>query len=339
MPRISTLSLDYTALSAWRTCPRKFSYSMLYGYRTEESSALAFGRAMHAGLASWHTAAHDLGMQEICEHNRAQLKESGDLPYDVPHDCSRCSALYAFSREARQNNTLPALAATDARSIPNGLDILWRYIDHYDRTPRAHLRPERVPGTGLPYCEQHLTMSLGDIPHPSGTGEVSLTYTGTIDLFGSDPASGELMVMEHKTTARLGETFFHRIKPNDQVTGYIALLQHQGYNVQTCLWNAIQTVRNKYESTPSECFARVKTYRTPTDIADWRHRVRYDAARIVTDIESGIFSANMPDACTQYNTLCPYADCCNAAADDRHRILQASFTHNPWPNFSVEVNS
>jgi len=326
--KVKSLTIDYTGLSTYRLCPKKFQN--LYIARRSSlspSDALTFGSCIHRALAVYH-AGGSLGLVDVCDHNFKEFSDLSSTEYRIPHDCCRCRALSTFAEEAKKTH-LANLSAETPRSIHHGLNLLWHYTRIYGPSHSTF-----IPTVNLdlkPNLELKLTVPLCHI------GDTELSYRGTIDGVVTETASGLTVGLEHKTTYYLNEAFLNRARLNDQVTGYIYLLRESGIapDLNTFVWNVLQTVTKKLQSSPGECFARTATRRTEEQIFDWKTNTLATCRRILHDIEGGFFETNMPDGCTSWNSMCAFADVCNAPSQEREGMLLSNYVENTWDGIEV----
>lgn len=295
------MTLDYSAMSQYRMCPRKFWYRYILGYDTESSDALAFGSSIHAGLATWHRG---LEPGETIESLIERVIKSF-------YDEGNKTAIREINPEER-------------RSLSYGEKLLRAYIEVYKRDPENTFKAAKNGDEKLVELSMKYRVNSW------------LTYSGTCDMIG-ELSDGSLATIEHKTTSYLGQQFYNKAKPNDQITGYIYLARKLfGLDIQSAVLNGLQTVTTKLDKTPGDCFARVTTLRSTAEISEFEMEMVETAERIKNDIRSGFWLKNAPDACNLWNSLCPYSDVCNSSSENRIRILNGSFINRPWKNFKVE---
>jgi len=168
-----------------------------------------------------------------------------------------------------------------------------------------------------------------------------LTYCGTIDGLLDDGT-----VFETKTTSFLGGSFLERMRPNDQATGYCVLASALvGTPVRRVIFNGASTAGWGLKGSaqtwplykdPAKHFSRQETTRTEEEIEDWMRRLLLDAERIRTALEGGQWSANAPDACTQFNSTCPYIDLCRSRATNRAILIKTTMKEEPWKGCTIE---
>lgn len=132
-----------------QTCPRKAQYALLKGYRSEEESeALSFGKAIHAGLEYF---------------------------YSVSPGERSLKAMVAAFEEA--GHALATVDPTDKRSLSNGAKILSRYYETYENDPWVTY----VDDSG-PFVERSFEAKLDDTITLFGTIDCILKNTETGEI-------------------------------------------------------------------------------------------------------------------------------------------------------------
>lgn len=325
--KVKHITVDFTGLNTYRSCPEKFNFGYVERRKpVAPSDALVFGQCIHTGLAEWHLGG-PVGSESVCEQNFIELAASESLEYMVPHDCARCRSLVAFANQARGTH-LRELPDDRARSIRHGLNLLWAYYRAYGEDPFHSFKPA-IGQDQKPLVEKMFTAKLTD----------RITYKGTMDMAAQD-FNGNVHGVEHKTTYYLNEAFLNKARMSDQVTGYIFLLQENVHpDVNSVVWNALQTAPRKIQTSPEECFSRTTTRRTPEQMLEWRENTILTVERMIEDIEREKFVKNMPDACCAWNSLCAFADVCNSPWASRKEILAAEYLENDWEGVLVEYES
>jgi hypothetical protein len=246
---------------------------------------------------------------------------SGGNPHD---DCQDgLGRVFNTLALAAAKTRVASLVSTERRSLKHLLTLLTRYVENYF--------PDVLHPVML---ECHHTTKIGEI------ADTTVNFTGTLDMLEAD------RVIETKTTSFIGASFLDRTNPNDQATGYCVLSSDLlGKEIRTVVFNGISTSGFGLKShdgqwpinkEPSKLFLRAETYRTDEMIDDWRRRLLKDASQILANIRDNDFSANAPDACTMFNSLCPYADLCRASSAARPQLINNLYTVEKWRGFKLE---
>jgi hypothetical protein len=150
-----------------------------------------------------------------------------------------------------------------------------------------------------------------------------IEYGGIFD--GLVEFSGQVFVLEHKSTSVLGGTYFNQFKPNNQVSGYIwASSKLSGKKVQGALVNAIGI----YKAGKTK-FEREMTSRSEVGIAEWKRNVQTTCAEIRFHERHGYWPLRT-QACTLYG-LCEFHSIhVLEHPAEREKRLENLYIKNPW---------
>ena len=214
----------------------------------------------------------------------------------------------------------------DLRTVENGVKLLAQYHEVYKNESIEILDLE--VGFAVP------------IAHPDNPSK-HIIYGGRID--GLIKWDSEIYVLEHKTTSRLGYTYFDQFRPNQQLDGYVyGARALTGLPVKGVLLNAMEPwkeVKKVSAATkkPEDHFARSPIMRNEDELIDF--------ARDVNDIVEEIIKCEQKDryyktrsACKDFNYNCVYKDLCLYGMDER--FIKRDFSINKWaPYAQKEVAS
>lgn len=184
------LAVDSTSLGEFKTCPRKYYYSILLGYAPKgENIHLAFGLAVHASLERYH-------------HARAQGAGHED-------------ALDATLAWALQETWDPALRKAKAifQSDPNKnrftlIRTLVAYLDHYQNDALV----TTVLASGKPAVELSFTFPSGYASRLTGE---EIAFCGHLDRLGQ--LNDQNYIADAKTTKHgLDPRFWQQFAPHNQ---------------------------------------------------------------------------------------------------------------------------
>lgn len=181
---------DSVSISAFKTCPRYYNWSIRLGYQLDpQPSTLAFGIYFHKSVEVWHKLLA-LGME----------KETAILR--VTRLAGLLGELLIPDRTERTKETLIRC-------------VVWYLIQFWDDHAETMKRPD-----GTPAVEYSFTIPL-KLDHPERIGNKQTYLCGHLDrvvIF-----MGQLYLCDYKTTkGQLNEKFFDSFKPNTQVEGYLA---------------------------------------------------------------------------------------------------------------------
>lgn len=188
-----TKEIDYTTLSSYIACPRKFFFRHVLNLKKDEGTSidLHFGKAFHTGLEAAYLMIQ--GYQERGENPAGDLTEAvlADLAYK------------AFMEEwdSIPHGFDPDLVAP--KSPAYAADCFLGYMKTY----RMEMMRNRVLGVELSFSVPIME---------------NFNYIGRMDLVDEDAASKTVRVVEHKTTKYDNLVWQESWRSNFQVEGYLA---------------------------------------------------------------------------------------------------------------------
>jgi len=156
---------------------------------------------------------------------------------------------------------------------------------------------------------------------PEVEGSVELPASRHILQFRTDAVvswKGRPWLLEHKTTAQLGPTFFRKFRMDGQITCYVyAVWRTLGERPVGAIINAIRKSR-KLDSAE---FARDVVMRSERQIHDFLQQFtrQVDAIEASDPAESEAWPQHT-DACVQFNRGCPYLDLCSNDTPDMRAL-------------------
>lgn len=297
-----------------QTCPAKYDLRIRQGWTTRgKSGALGFGGALHLGLAEWYKT-HSL--------ERALLAINDGWPEDMPIDDFRTkekciTTMIEYTKfYPAEGFTVVGLPDNPMIEVPFTIELDGLHVpfcgDWVDREGAVREGcGYMVPGfseTICPRCGQDLEY---------------IEYGGIFD--GLVEFSGQVFVLEHKSTSVLGGTYFNQFKPNNQVSGYIwASSKLSGKKVQGALVNAIGI----YKAGKTK-FEREMTSRSEVGIAEWKRNVQTTCAEIRFHERHGYWPLRT-QACTLYG-LCEFHSIhVLEHPAEREKRLENLYIKNPW---------
>lgn len=276
--------------------------------KDNESTALAFGSAIHKALEHWYQL--PIEKRELHKDHLEQAEAETFRPrpegwFSV--DNTALGSIAQFCTAGRP--VLGSLDPIDKHSLQNGLKILKAYFKHYANDGLEVYRDKDGP-----CIERQFSFIIHDGPL------LQIEYFGTIDVILKNKNTGMLMVADHKTTASLGSEFYNRCKPNPQYTGYV-LGAREGLGIETNLFmiNGIQTAKTKTE------FARQITDRTEDDFKELRDSVYHRVWEWLTAIDNNIFPQTAPNPCSMYGG-CSYRGICEVPHKIRQNVIDANYS-------------
>lgn len=291
---------------------RKAYYSLNLGLRSnEESSALAFGSAIHKALERWYQLpTEERVLPKSLEEQAELMGFAQGMDTVQTHGALEAIRQFVLCRF----DILSALPEGDKRSLASGIRILKAYFKHYANDGFVILTDK----FGLPLVER----TAEHVMYDSDT--LQIIYFGTVDCILQNTATGVIVVADHKTTSALGSEFYNRCKPNPQYTGYVWLAKHAlGIDTSMFMINGIQTAKTKTE------FARQITDRGEDDffelessvinaVKNWTGRQDSDA-----DYRNR-FPMTAPQPCAEYGG-CQYRKVCELPESMKAQVIKMEY--------------
>lgn len=281
------IKIDNFALSNHQSCPAKYKLRIVDGWTVRrKGAALGFGGALHAGLADWYRGGT---LASACAAiSNAWPKEQ---PFDDYRDLNKCLA------------------------------VMGEYTREY---PHESFKVAGI-SEGVPLIEIPFSILLTDAngkPVLTDGGE-EIYYGGIFD--GLIEWSGQVYILEHKSTSQLGDYYFDQFKPNNQIDGYVwAARQLTGRPVGGALVNAIGVYKVGRTK-----FKRQITSRTTSELDEWIINIQECASEIERHHKKGYWPLRKV-SCTQYGK-CEYHDVHVLSNDhDRQRRLETDYIVEPW---------
>lgn len=311
------MKIDNFALSMFQACRAKYYLRMVQGFvPIRRRAALSFGGVIHNGLAEWYrsdAATYVEGAEAAPALVAALQAIEKHWPEVMPTEDFRTKAkaletLYHYSRTYPKEVWSPLATPTGklvevAATIPMGLFLECQecegYMDELDRTTG------KCSNCGQPLEE--------------------VEYGGILDV-GAE-WNDMVYVIDHKTTTRLGDGsyYFMQFKPDNQMTGYIWMLQQlSNRRVGGAIINAIGLYKDK-----PPIFKRQITNRTPDEIERWKGFVLDTCNDIKRCERTGIWREET-GSCMQYGS-CDYHNVHTLSSEaEREKRLETDYVKNEW---------
>lgn len=281
---------DSTSLGTLKSCPRKYLYSVVYGYQTSgESIHLTYGLWVHSAfeLFEKRKAAGDGFEAALRTTIRAVLEwtwvedEAGGHPW-TSHDA---------------NKTRDNLIRT----------IIWYCYEHINDPAETVILPNGKPAVELTFRFQL---------------DNEIILCGHLDRLVS--FQDQTFVMDHKTTkSTISDYYFDQYKPSNQMTLYTAagkVVYEQPVN--GVIINAIQIAVGFTR------FARGITYRTNREIAEYLETTKWWIAQAHAMAEADNFPMN-DTSCHDFGG-CPFRKVCASDPGVRQATLDNDYTRRVW---------
>lgn len=257
------------------TCRKKAFYALKVGARPDtESSALLFGSALHKALEAF---------------------------YITPPECRSLQFVTDTFVDYASATKLAELPSDDKRSIKNGQKIIEKYFQVYASDPWVTVVDKRGP-----VVERSFEFKADNYD--------GLYLHGQIDALMQNTETGEVVVVDHKTSSSLGSDFMNRIKPNLQFSTYAWAANKMGFNVGRVMVNGIQVAKTKTD------LVRVFTERTKEDFREMEETF-FEARRLYHYSDTYNTWPLNSLACSHWGG-CPYREVCALPEAQRKNALE-----------------
>lgn len=279
--------VDNYTLSMFQTCPAKYKRRIVQGWKPKkQSGALGFGQLLHLGIETWYrTHSLEASITSIVEN----------WPSNHPED--------------------------DWRDMQKCISVMEEYVREY---PSELWKVVGIE-TETPMLEVSFTLPLVD-----EFGQQLYTYDGYAIQYGGIfdmliNFNGQMYVMDHKTTTRLGQYYFSQYKPNNQITGYLwGASQLTSQRIGGAFINAI----GLYKKSATK-FQRHLTMRQADDFKNWVRSVHH-ACNLIRVAHNSEQFPQFTSACTLYGR-CEFHDV-HVMSDNtqQERYLELMYDRERW---------
>lgn len=290
------LAVDSTSLGEFKTCPRKYFYSIVLGLQPKETSVhLTFGLLMHGSVERYH-------------HSRAQ---------GLGHEDAVLGAVHWMLKETW--NKVLARPSLQGDTYKNRLTLLRTLVWYFDQYGAEDSLETIVLANGKPAVE--LSFSFDSGYRSQLTGELVL-FCGYFDRLAS--LNGEIYIPDLKTTkSELSPYFWAQFNPNNQF-GMYTLAGNVVYQqkVAGLIVDGAQVLVN------SSRFARHLIVMGPERIAEW-HRDAIWNVRLMEGCAEQAYWPMNDKSCSMYGG-CPFQSICSRSPNSREPWLEAEFKKRTW---------
>ncbi len=302
------VGIDSTSLSAFKTCPRLYYYSIIQGYMLgtpgdQENPHLKFGTLFAQANEAYH---HARANEE--DHNKA-------LQNTLAH---------VILESWDHVNNRPWISDEPTKTLKTLLRTIVMYFDHFENDPLETI----ILSSGKPATELSFRFSLSEIlPEniqdeylaPSGEPYV---LCGHLDRAVS--WNDELWIVDNKTTKSiLSDQYFANYNPDNQVSLYAiagAVVLHKP--VEGVIIDAAQVQVN------GSRFMRRPISRTPAQLEEWLVDLKFYLRMMEAYAKLNYWPMN-DKACGMYGG-CRFRTVCSADPSVREELLETFYTKRIW---------
>lgn len=313
------MKIDNTMVEDHQRCPSLYNLRHNHGWTSKyTSAALGIGGALHLGLAEWYRGK---GLQAAID--AIEVGWPLGMPVDDYRTLTKAQeVMRAFVRkhptEAWSVVGTPHMPLVEqVFTLPTGMYMPCDTCGLHPNNIAEAVEQLRTPGAENPWAD--------GLCHRCATFMEPIEYGGVIDLIVNFGA--KIFIVDHKTTAQMGSTYFLQFKPNNQISGYCwaaGELSGRRQDIGGGIINGIGI----YKSSPTK-FEREITSRTETNIREWLVNLWYQCLEMRMH-EKQHYWPMRTKACTIYGT-CPFYDVHSLASEDeRRRMLEQNYVVNKW---------
>lgn len=290
------LAIDSTSLGEFKTCPRKYYYSIILGLQPKETSVhLTFGLLMHSSVERYH------------HHKAAGLS----------HDDAVSMAIGWMLKETW--NSALKRPSLQGDTYKNRLTLLRTLVWYFDQYGDNDTLETVVLANGKPAVE--LSFSFDSGYRTRLTGEM-VQFCGHLDRLAK--LNGEVYIPDLKTTkSELSPYFWQQFNPNNQF-GMYTLAGAVVYNqpVKGLIVDGAQVLVN------SSRFARHMVAMDESRIAEW-HRDAIWNVRLMEGCAEQAYWPQNDKSCGNYGG-CPFLGICARPTHSRDAWLKSEFKPRVW---------
>lgn len=289
---------DSTSLDWLKTCPRKYKYSMIDGWRAKaESPNLTFGILYHSSL----------------EHYDRYRAEGQD------HESAlRGAVLWALieSKDWKSDDT-----AKNRENLVRS--VVW-YLEEFKDNGVETV----ILANGKPAVELTFKMELDYGPRTEYSDGAWSEHRGNYILSGHLDRivkfAGDMYVSDRKTTkSTLGSSYFRQYEPHNQMSPYTVASQVVfGTPVKGIIIDAAQIAVGFTR------FARGITLRTKSQLEEWLKDTEHWLRQAEGYAVAGYWPQN-DSACMKYGG-CPFMGICSRDPSVREKFLESDFEKKHW---------
>ena len=311
------LKIDNSSLENFAACDRASFYRLILGRTSAGSSALTYGKAIHAAL-------------EV-------LYRDG---FDLPRMLSAGAAVFALDPPGEG----------EWRTYTTFQQAILGYCNHYGIDEvMGDAFEVQTDKDGAPYVEAKFEDHIGEIQldcelpfvgeqivagsdsqEPVHVSKLQIMWTGMIDLIARQ--HDRVGIMDHKTTSVEGPSYYDSFNMSQQFIGYIRSARKlTQLDVQGALLNVI--IGRKPSKTGTSLDFSRRWYSYPEHlINEWQDDVLSLIEDFVERLKSGYFPKRTLWCTNKFGT-CPFMNVCTLPSEHRDMMLHTSaystYTWNP----------
>lgn len=261
-------TLSYSSLFTYQSCSLKYKFAYVERRQQERIGlALPFGRAIHKGIERYYRSLKDHGVIEPLSLLEELFEESLLLDLDNPE------VPVIFKKEAPDTDSALSMGKQLLKTFYEGIDV-----------------------DGMEIVDVEVPLSA---PLFTDAGEkTDFLLTGVIDLILRNTATGELIVVDNKTSKQSKSQ--SSVDEDNQMASYSYLLASNNYIFPRAEVSCRFDVLRKLKTPKMEHYHTVRT-------AEHRKRFAKLANAVLKGIDNQVFIPVKSWMCID----CQYADACS----------------------------
>lgn len=311
------LKIDNSALENFSACDRASFYRLILGRTSAGSSALTYGKAIHAALEVLYRDGFDLSRMLSAGAAVFALDPPGEGEWRTYSTFQQAILGYCSRYGIDEVSGDVFVPLTDTNNRPC---VEAKFEDQLG---------ELTLNCEIPFsCEQLVVGSESQAP--LYVSKLHIMWTGMIDLLAQQ--NERLWVVDHKTTSVEGPSYYDSFNMSQQFIGYIRSARKlTGLDVTGALLNVI--IGRKPTKTGTNLDFSRRFYEYPEHlIAEWQDDVLSLIEDFVERLKSGYFPKRTLWCTNKFGT-CPFMNVCTLPEAHRDMMLHTSaystYTWNP----------
>ena len=303
------LHIDNTSLESFLACDLASFYRLVLGRTTYPTPALIYGQAIHAGLEYLYKNGPDLA--KMISVGQVEMDKLPEDPQEWRNLNAMAKTFELYLKEYKHDTIKPLVL--DSRPA-----VELAFKDHLGS---VELNSE------LRFSRETLVVDENELDNVY-VKTLHIVWTGVIDVISEEGDS--VMIVDHKTSSVLGNSYFDQFNLSQQFIGYTRAVKNL---LNRPVLGALLNVLAGRKPTPtgkSLEFHR-RRYIYPEHLLDeWQQ----DILTLVGDFVNRLQVGHFPKRtlwCTGKFGTCPYMSVCSLAPDLRPTMLYSdSYTDNLW---------
>lgn len=290
------LAVDSTSLGEFKTCPRKYYYSIIQGYQPKQRSFhLTFGILYHGAL-------------ERYDHKKFEGRS---------HEESLDFAIDWTLRQTWNSQMKKPWISGDSNK--NRLTLIRTIIDYADKFGQSDVLQTIRLENGKPAVE--LSFSFFSGVKSANTGEPFI-FCGHMDRLAS--MNGQTYVSDRKTTSHtISGDWFKQFSPHNQFSLYLLAGQIvYKQQVKSLVVDGVQL------AVSFSRFQRGIVQRTDDQLKEWHKDTSLTLRSLEECAKEGYWPQN-DASCGNYGG-CAFREVCGRSPSARQAILDLEFTKRIW---------